>query len=98
MTCLQIRIAQRQNQPEVQDNDSAKESQLQEPIPETSARESFATLEELNSGKLPPEEILSLPKFKVLYSKIVTYSVQVLQLILKVINDVILSLNNYKGQ
>lgn len=59
---LQIRIAQKQNQPELRDNDSARE--LQEPIPETSAREPFATIEELNSGKLPPEEILSLPKFK----------------------------------
>ncbi|XP_042000282.1 U11/U12 small nuclear ribonucleoprotein 65 kDa protein-like isoform X2 [Salvia splendens] len=59
---LQIRIAQKQNQPELQDNDSAKE--LQEPIPESSARETFATTEELNNGKLPPEEILSLPKFK----------------------------------
>ncbi|XP_047939468.1 U11/U12 small nuclear ribonucleoprotein 65 kDa protein [Salvia hispanica] len=59
---LQIRIAQKQNQPELQDNDSAKE--LQEPIPESSSRETFATIEELNNGKLPPEEILSLPKFK----------------------------------
>lgn len=66
LTCLQIRIAQKQNQPELQDNDSAKE--LQEPIPESSSRETFATIEELNNGKLPPEEILSLPKFKVLYS------------------------------
>lgn len=59
---LQIRISQKQNHPEQQDNDSAKE--LLEPIPETSDREPFATLEELNKGKLPPEEILSLPKFK----------------------------------
>lgn len=66
LTCLQIRIAQKQNQPELPDNDSAKE--LQEPIPESSAQETFATIEELNNGKLPPEEILSLPKFKVLYS------------------------------
>lgn len=66
LTCLQIRIAQKQNLPEVPDNDSVTE--LQEPIP---AREPFATLEELNSGKLPPEEILSLPKFKVLQ---ITYS------------------------
>ncbi|KAH6755478.1 RNA-binding family protein [Perilla frutescens var. hirtella] len=59
---VQIRISQKQNHPELQDNDSAKE--LKEPIPETSPPEPFATLEELNSGKLPPEEILSLPKFK----------------------------------
>ncbi|KAL1554528.1 U11/U12 small nuclear ribonucleoprotein 65 kDa protein [Salvia divinorum] len=59
---LQIRIAQKQNQPELQGNDSARE--LQEPIPESSAQETFATLEELNNGKLPPEEILALPKFK----------------------------------
>ena len=29
----------------------------------------YATLEELKSGKLPPEEILSLPMFKVLELK-----------------------------
>ena len=29
----------------------------------------YATLEELKSGKLPPEEILSLPMFKVLEFK-----------------------------
>ncbi|XP_073128341.1 U11/U12 small nuclear ribonucleoprotein 65 kDa protein-like isoform X1 [Henckelia pumila] len=29
-----------------------------------SDQQHYATLEELNSGKLPPEEILSLPRFK----------------------------------
>ncbi|KAH6777118.1 RNA-binding family protein [Perilla frutescens var. frutescens] len=61
----QIRISQKQNYPELQDNDSANElKEVKEPIPETSPPEPFATLEKLNSGKLPPEEILSLPKFK----------------------------------
>lgn len=61
--CLQIRIANKQTQPEIKDDDVAKE--LQETNLGNSAREPFATLEELNSGKLPPEEILSLPRFKV---------------------------------
>ncbi|KAI3446348.1 hypothetical protein Pfo_003013 [Paulownia fortunei] len=59
---LQIRIAPKQIQPEVKDDDAAKESQ--EPKLKTSDHEPYATLEELNSGKLPPEEILSLPRFK----------------------------------
>ncbi|KAL8521198.1 hypothetical protein ACS0TY_011659 [Phlomoides rotata] len=62
-TVLQIRIANKHTQPEIKDDDDdAKE--LQETNHGNSAREPFATLEELNSGKLPPEEILSLPRFK----------------------------------
>ncbi|KAK6118697.1 hypothetical protein DH2020_047554 [Rehmannia glutinosa] len=55
---LQIRIAPKQIQPEVKD-DTAKESQERK----TSDHEPYATPEELHSGKLPPEEILSLPRF-----------------------------------
>lgn len=33
----------------------------------------YATLEELKSGKLPPEEILSLPMFKVPYLQLSDY-------------------------
>ncbi|GFQ01850.1 U11/U12 small nuclear ribonucleoprotein 65 kDa protein [Phtheirospermum japonicum] len=57
---LQIRIAPKQIQPEVKDDGAAKESQEQK----TSDHGPYATLEEIQSGKLPPEEILSLPRFK----------------------------------
>lgn len=53
LTCLQIRIANKQTQPEIKVDYAAKE--LQETNPGNSAHEPFATLEELNSGKLPPE-------------------------------------------
>ncbi|EPS65306.1 hypothetical protein M569_09472, partial [Genlisea aurea] len=59
---LQIKIASKQSQPSQKDDVAEKETV--EPSPETSRRENFATLEELNTGKLPPEEILSLPRFK----------------------------------
>lgn len=63
MTGLQIKIAPKQIHPVVKDDDANKESQ--DANLGTYAREPYATVEELNSGKLPPEEILSLPKFKV---------------------------------
>ncbi|XP_073124487.1 U11/U12 small nuclear ribonucleoprotein 65 kDa protein isoform X2 [Henckelia pumila] len=59
---LQIRIAPKQIQPDKKDDDTVTE--LQETIQGNSDRQHYATLEELNSGKLPPEEILSLPRFK----------------------------------
>ncbi|KAK4436855.1 U11/U12 small nuclear ribonucleoprotein [Sesamum alatum] len=59
---LQIKIAPKQIQPEPMHDDAEKETQ--EPKLETFDHEPYATLEELNSGKLPPEEILSLPRFK----------------------------------
>ncbi|KZV57833.1 RNA binding protein [Dorcoceras hygrometricum] len=58
---LQIRIAPKQIQPTKKDDNMME---LQEAIPENSDQQHYATLEELNSGKLPPEEILSLPRFK----------------------------------
>ncbi|GFP97807.1 U11/U12 small nuclear ribonucleoprotein 65 kDa protein [Phtheirospermum japonicum] len=57
---LQIRIAPKQIQPEVKDDGAAKESQEQN----TCDHGPYATLEEIQNGKLPPEEILSLPRFK----------------------------------
>ncbi|KAL0422995.1 UNVERIFIED_CONTAM: U11/U12 small nuclear ribonucleoprotein [Sesamum latifolium] len=59
---LQIKIAPKQVQAEARHDDAGKEAQ--EPRLETFDHEPYATLEELNSGKLPPEEILSLPRFK----------------------------------
>lgn len=63
---LQIKIVPKQSQ-----NDQIDESATKEL--EESGKESllnlykpYATPEELESGKLPPEEILSLPMFKVL--------------------------------
>ncbi|KAG8374521.1 hypothetical protein BUALT_Bualt10G0003600 [Buddleja alternifolia] len=59
---LQIRIAPKQIQLEQKDDYAAKESQ--EPNLETLDHKPYATLDELNRGRLPPEEILSLPRFK----------------------------------
>ncbi|KAL7155007.1 hypothetical protein ABFS83_03G044300 [Erythranthe nasuta] len=59
---LQIRIAPKPMQHELKDDGATKESQ--EANLETSDNEPYATVEKLNRGKLPPEEILSLPKFK----------------------------------
>ncbi|KAL6514148.1 hypothetical protein OROHE_019135 [Orobanche hederae] len=59
---LQIRIAPKQIQPEVKDDGgTAKESREQNT---SDHHQPYATLEELHRGKLPPEEILSLPRFK----------------------------------
>lgn len=59
---LQIRIAPKQIQPKEKDDTSDQGSK--EPKSESSDHKPYATMEELNSGKLPPEEILSLPRFK----------------------------------
>ena len=46
--------------------DDSTEKELEDPDREGSDIKPYATPEELESGKLPPEEILSLPMFKVL--------------------------------
>lgn len=51
-------------QNERKDDSTTKE--LEDPDKEASDIKPYATPEELESGKLPPEEILSLPMFKVL--------------------------------
>lgn len=62
---LQIRIAPKQIQNE-ETNQAGME--LLESNKENSEDKTYATVEELKRGKLPPEEILSLPMFKVLKS------------------------------
>lgn len=64
MVGLQIKIAPKVIQNEQKDDSTTKE--LEDPDKETSDIKPYATPEELESGKLPPEEILSLPMFKVL--------------------------------
>lgn len=59
---LQIKITRKGSQTEDKDDSVAKE--LEEPNKEDSDVKPFATPEELEMGKLPPEEILSLPMFK----------------------------------
>ncbi|KAH9784358.1 rna-binding region-containing protein 3 [Citrus sinensis] len=59
---LQIKITPKASQTEDKDDSVAKE--LEEPNKEDSDVKPFATPEELEMGKLPPEEILSLPMFK----------------------------------
>lgn len=61
---LQIKIAPKVIQNEHRDDTTSKE--LEEPDKEGLDFKPYATSEELESGKLPPEEILSLPMFKVL--------------------------------
>lgn len=46
------------------DDDNAME-EVSEPTKEDLKLQSYATPQEIESGKLPPEEILSLPMFKV---------------------------------
>ncbi|KAH9784362.1 rna-binding region-containing protein 3 [Citrus sinensis] len=58
----QIKITPKASQTEDKDDSVAKE--LEEPNKEDSDVKPFATPEELEMGKLPPEEILSLPMFK----------------------------------
>lgn len=61
---LQITIAQKVVNNEHKDDSTTKDAEL--PETESSVINPFATPEELERGKLPPEEILSLPMFKVL--------------------------------
>lgn len=60
---LQIAITQKVVNNEHKDDSTTKEEEL--PETESSVINPFATPEELERGKLPPEEILSLPMFKV---------------------------------
>lgn len=60
---LQIKIAPRQIQNDEKGASTAKEVESEE---NDFNLKPYATLEELEKGKLPPEEILSLPMFKVL--------------------------------
>jgi len=60
---LQINIAPKVTLNEHKDNTTGIE--LQEPEKDTLDPNKFLTPDELERGKLPPEEILSLPKFKV---------------------------------
>lgn len=60
---LQIKIAPKQTQTEQVDDVTAEE--IEEIEIENINTNPFATVEELEQGKLPPEEILSLPMFKV---------------------------------
>ncbi|KAK9986772.1 hypothetical protein SO802_031723 [Lithocarpus litseifolius] len=62
LVVLLIKIALKVIQNEHRDESTAEE--LEEPDKEGSDIKSYATPEELESGKLPPEEILSLPMFK----------------------------------
>ena len=62
--CLvQIKIAPKQIQSEQKEMEIIKG--LDDPEKLNVVRKSYATPEELEGGKLPPEEILSLPMFKV---------------------------------
>lgn len=62
---LQIKIVPRQIQNKEKDECTTKESY--EPVEENINPKLYETFEELEKGMLPPEEILSLPMFKVRY-------------------------------
>lgn len=64
LTLFQIKIAPKVVNNEHKDDSITKDSE--HPKNESSDINSFATPEELERGKLPPEEILSLPMFKVI--------------------------------
>ena len=70
LVVLQIKIVPKVIQNEHRDESTTKE--LEEPDKEGSDIKTYATPEELESGKLPPEEILSLPMFKVTLLKVKT--------------------------
>lgn len=57
-------------QSEVVDDDSTME-EVSEPPKEGLELKPYATPQEIESGRLPPEEILSLPMFKVTYCRLV---------------------------
>ncbi|XP_022718968.1 LOW QUALITY PROTEIN: U11/U12 small nuclear ribonucleoprotein 65 kDa protein-like [Durio zibethinus] len=63
---LQIKIAPKHipNEQKDDDDDDEATNGFQEPNEEDSDAKRFATADELEKGKLPPEEILSLPMFK----------------------------------
>ncbi|XP_076915926.1 U11/U12 small nuclear ribonucleoprotein 65 kDa protein-like [Bidens hawaiensis] len=61
---LQIKITPKQTQPEKVDDEVAEEIDETENNNNNLNTKPFATVEELEHGKLPPEEILSLPMFK----------------------------------
>lgn len=61
---FQIKIAPKKMKAEQKDDVEARNEDMLEK--EKLNVESFATAEELERGKLPMEEILSLPQFKVL--------------------------------
>ena len=50
----------------IQNEQKDDSTEIEDPNREGSDIKPYATPEELESGKLPPEEILSLPMFKVL--------------------------------
>lgn len=60
---LQINIVPKATVKEHKDDDTTQE--LQEPEKDVPDPNKFLTPDELERGKLPPEEILSLPMFKV---------------------------------
>lgn len=60
---LQINIAPKATLNEPKDDGTG--SELQEPEKDTPDPNKFLAPDELERGKLPPEEILSLPMFKV---------------------------------
>nr|GEW78074.1 U11/U12 small nuclear ribonucleoprotein 65 kDa protein [Tanacetum cinerariifolium] len=59
---LQIKITPKQTQTEQVDDGTGED--MEEAVNENLSTNPFATVEELEHGKLPPEEILSLPMFK----------------------------------
>ncbi|XWS64816.1 hypothetical protein CRYUN_Cryun05aG0036500 [Craigia yunnanensis] len=61
---LQIKIAPKHIPNEQKDDDDDYKQISEEPNEEDSDAKRFATADELEKGKLPPEEILSLPMFK----------------------------------
>lgn len=63
MDFLQIKITHKAVQSEHKDNSGAKEPE--DPEKESLDIKPYATPEDIETGKLPPEEILSLPMFKV---------------------------------
>lgn len=68
---LKIKIAPKAVQNEHKDDDTTEE--LLVPEKDVLDSKSFLTPEELESGKLPPEDILSLPMFKVWIQNILTF-------------------------
>ncbi|RZC83350.1 hypothetical protein C5167_046134 [Papaver somniferum] len=60
---LQIKIAPKPVQNDVKDDDDSM-TELAEPNKEDFDLQQYATPEDIQTGKLPPEEILSLPMFK----------------------------------